>query len=76
MPPEQFDGHPDARSDLFALGAVVFEMVTGRRAFDGATDSDVIAAIVSGETPSMIAISRRHRRRSSARSENVWREIL
>jgi eukaryotic-like serine/threonine-protein kinase len=56
MPPEQFDGHSDARSDLFALGAVVFEMVSGRRAFEGVTNSDVIAAIVSRHTPSMLAI--------------------
>lgn len=35
MAPEQFDGRADARSDLFALGAVLYEMVTGDAAFTG-----------------------------------------
>jgi eukaryotic-like serine/threonine-protein kinase len=56
MAPEQINGHSDARSDLFALGAIIFEMVTGRRAFSGATDSAVIAEIESNQTPSMIAL--------------------
>ena len=53
MAPEQFNGRPDARSDLFALGAIIFEMVTGRKAFAGDTNSAVVSAIESGETPSM-----------------------
>jgi serine/threonine protein kinase len=52
MSPEQLSGLPlDARSDVFALGAVLYEMITGRRAFAGATKTGVIAAIVSGEPP-------------------------
>jgi serine/threonine protein kinase len=46
MAPEQLDGRADARSDIFAFGAVLFEMLTGRRAFEGNTSSTVIAAIV------------------------------
>jgi serine/threonine-protein kinase len=47
MAPEQLDGQTDARSDIFAFGAVLFEMIVGRRAFQGSTPSTVVAAIVS-----------------------------
>jgi len=54
MAPEQLDGIPaDARTDLFALGAVLYEMATGRRAFEGKTKTSLIAAIVSGEPAPM-----------------------
>ncbi len=50
MAPERLEGkETDARSDLFAFGAVVYEMVTNRRAFDGATKASVIAAILERE---------------------------
>ena len=50
MSPEQISGEPlDHRSDVFSLGAVLYEMVTGRRAFDGKTKTSVITAILSGE---------------------------
>ena len=46
--PEQLEGvEADARSDIFALGCVLYEMTTGKRAFDGKTRTSVIAAIVS-----------------------------
>src|SRR6059036_1882774 len=49
MAPEQIEGHQaDARTDIFALGAVLYEMATGRRAFEGKTKTSLIAAIVSG----------------------------
>ncbi|HJZ70908.1 MAG TPA: protein kinase, partial [Vicinamibacterales bacterium] len=52
MAPEQLDGHEaDARSDLFAFGAVLYEMTTGRRAFAGSGAASVIAAIMSSEPP-------------------------
>ena len=52
LAPEQLEGgDADERSDIFALGAVLFEMLTGRRAFDGATPAAVIAAIMEREPP-------------------------
>jgi Tol biopolymer transport system component len=52
MAPEQIEGlATDARSDVFAFGAVLFEMVTGRKAFTGATRADVVGAILSGDRP-------------------------
>jgi eukaryotic-like serine/threonine-protein kinase len=50
MAPEQVQGHDaDARSDLFALGAVLYEMVTGKRAFSGKSQVSVMSAILEKE---------------------------
>jgi serine/threonine-protein kinase len=47
MAPEQVEGKDaDARSDIWALGAVLYEMVTGKRPFDGETPASVIGAIL------------------------------
>jgi Tol biopolymer transport system component/predicted Ser/Thr protein kinase len=52
MSPEQLDGQePDARADIFALGAVLHEMVTGQRAFSGKTQASLIAAILGSDPP-------------------------
>lgn len=54
MSPEQMKGkEADARSDIFALGAVLFEMATGKRAFEGKTTASVIAAILEREPPAI-----------------------
>ena len=48
MSPEQVEGsEADSRSDIFALGAVLYEMVTGTRAFEGKTAASTIAAILA-----------------------------
>ena len=50
MSPEQARGRPvNRRADLWAFGCVVFEMLTGRRAFGGDTSSDVIAKILEAQ---------------------------
>ena len=50
MSPEQLQGKPaDARSDLFSFGCVLYETLTGKRAFEGQTAASVIAAILERE---------------------------
>jgi len=50
MSPEQVQGQKtDARSDIFSFGCVLYEMVTGRRAFAGKTSAETMAAILRGE---------------------------
>ena len=60
MSPEQAQGKPtDARSDLFSFGLVLYEMLMGRRAFDGENPTSVIAAILEREAPSVTAVAPR-----------------
>jgi serine/threonine protein kinase len=54
MSPEQLQGkEADARSDIFSFGCVLYEMLTGKRAFDGASPASVIAAILERPSPSV-----------------------
>ena len=50
MAPEQLEGkEADARSDIFAFGAVLYEMIAGRKAFDGTSQASLIAAILTAD---------------------------
>src|SRR5262249_20155332 len=50
MSPEQARGRPaDQRSDIFAFGCVLFEMLTGQQAFQGEDVSDVLASVIKAD---------------------------
>jgi Tol biopolymer transport system component/predicted Ser/Thr protein kinase len=54
MAPEQLSGQEaDARTDIFAFGALVYEMVSGRKAFEGMSNAEVMASILEREPPAL-----------------------
>src|SRR5450759_5022283 len=59
MAPEQLEGkEADARSDIFAFGAVLYEMATGKTAFSGASRASLITAIMSEDPPAISSVQR------------------
>src|SRR6266851_1426649 len=57
MAPEQLEGKEvDARTDIFAFGAVVYETATGKRAFEGKSQASVISAIMTSEPAPMSSL--------------------
>ena len=67
MAPEQLEaGVVDERSDIFAFGATFFEMLTGRRAFDGGTSAGTVAAILERQPVWPAKVRSNSRRHSSA----------
>jgi serine/threonine protein kinase len=58
MAPEQLQGQPaDSRADIFSFGCVVHEMLTGKRAFEGASLASVIAAILERPAPTVANVA-------------------
>ena len=81
MAPEQVEAkEADARTDIFAFGAVVYEMATGKRAFEGKTSASVMAKILEVDPPSMsslqpmtpLALDRVVRRCLAKEPDNRW----
>ena len=57
MAPEQIEGRPaDARTDIFAFGALLYEMLTGRRAFAEDSSPRLMAAILRDDAPSLAGV--------------------
>src|SRR4029450_13164205 len=57
MAPEQATGGPvDARSDIFSFGALLYEMVTGARAFAGTSTADTLSAVIRAQPKAPSAI--------------------
>ena len=57
MAPEQLEGkEADARTDIFAFGAVLYEMLTGHRAFEGKSQASLIGAILKDEPPPISSV--------------------
>ncbi len=60
MAPEQLEARPtDARADIFAFGAIVYEMATGQQAFKGTSRASIIAAVLERE-PELLTPPRTH----------------
>ena len=68
MSPEQVRGKSaDHRSDLFSFGAILYEMISGKRAFHGETSADTMSAILKEETPELSETARN--------VPPVWKEL-
>ena len=82
MSPEQLQSkEADARSDVFSFGLVLYEMLTGKRAFEGTNAASVIAAILERTTPSIAgvappALDRILRRTLAKQPEDRWQSAL
>jgi eukaryotic-like serine/threonine-protein kinase len=73
LSPEQVRGAPaDARSDIFALGSVLYEMLARRRAFEGETSAEILTAILRAEPPELPTLDGR----ISAATDRVVRRCL
>ena len=58
MSPEQLEGLPtDARTDIFSFGCILYEMVSGRRAFAGSNSASIIAAIMNTQPPPLAGLA-------------------
>jgi serine/threonine-protein kinase len=58
MAPEQIEGkEADARTDIFSFGAVLYEMLTGKKAFEGKSQASVIGAIMHADPPAIATVA-------------------
>ena len=75
MAPEQLDGRDvDARADLFAFGAVLYEMVTGKQAFEGSGFASVAVKILKEEVP--VPSSARRQNATAGTDPSITRESI
>src|SRR3954471_15132738 len=57
MAPEQVEGgEADAPTDIFAFGSVLYEMITGKKAFEGRTQTNLVAAILERDPPPLTSV--------------------
>jgi serine/threonine protein kinase len=74
MSPEQVRGRPaDHRSDIFSFGAILYEMLSGKRAFHGDSAAETMAAIAKEEPPDLRRKLRACRRGSTRSCGTAWR---
>ena len=75
MAPEQIRGEPaDHRADIFAVGTVLYEMVSGQRAFHGDSPADTMSAVLREQPPDLV-LRTAHRPPSHGSSGGVWKRI-
>ena len=71
MAPEQLEGkEADARTDIFALGTLMFEMATGQKAFEGSSQASLIASILTHHPPPASSVQTRQQTAAGARSHH------
>ena len=74
MSPEQVRGKAiDHRADIFAFGAILYEMLAGKRAFQRSTSADTMSAILNEDPVGISQLYRPLRRASSARRIAAWK---